>query len=112
MSLSPILAFKNNLLINGDMSQSSLTSLEQILDNNAAYCVQMYWTGTAPVGSISIQGSVFGSVFTEIVNFSVLGNSGTAMLNAEKGNYVYIQAVYTKVSGTGSLNIDCSAKLI
>lgn len=112
MSLSPLLAFKNNLLSAGDMSLSSVTSSVQILDNNACYAVQAYWTGSSPVGNISIQASVMGTVFSEIANFSVAGNTGSCLLNVERGGYVYIQAVYTSISGTGSLTIDCSAKLV
>lgn len=112
MSLSPILAFKNNLLTNGDMSAASVSSVPQTLDNNACYSIQAYWTGTAPVGNLSIQASIFGTIYTEIANFSIAGNSASCMLNVERGGYVSVQAIYTKVSGTGSITIDCSAKLV
>lgn len=128
---------KNNLLkfqsvTNGDMSTSSITSAVTNIQHLDDIGYQFNWSG-APVGRISIQVSIdYAQDFNG--NVSNPGNwvplvftywNGTAFVTdtaipTSVGSPVYldlallsspwIRAVYTRTSGTGTLNAYISAK--
>ncbi len=101
----------------GDMSQASLTSLVtniQYLDN---ICVELVFTGT-PTGTFEIQGSLD---YQRDLNGNVTnaghwvpitlptppiasGAAGDILIDMNQLSFPYIRVVYTRTSGSGSLN--------
>lgn len=120
---------KNTLLkfqtiTNGDMSTAAITSSVtsiQFLDNIG---VQVNWTGTAPVGTIAVQVSAdyaadeFGNVtnagnwFTLPVSPAVSGGTGSVYVDLNQMSAPWLRVVYTKTSGTGTLNAFITAKCL
>lgn len=98
-----------------DMSQATVTSAPVQLFNCFGYAVQLVFTG-APVGSVSVYVScdpcIEGGLAVPVpTNFTLLANSTTAissagdiMFNINECNYNWFKVIYTKTSGTGSLN--------
>lgn len=121
---------KNNLLkfpiiTAGDMSLSSLTSTVtniQYLDN---VCIQLNFTGT-PTGTFEVQVSLDhaqdsnGNV-TVAGNWTALtldpspsasGSGSTTFIDINQTSAPWIRVVYTKTSGTGTLNAFIGAKVL
>lgn len=117
---------KNNLLqfhsiVNGDMSLSSLTSAVtsiQFLDNIG---IQANFSGS-PVGVLAIQVS---ADYAQDYEGNVLNPGNWAPISSSSmtgGSPIYfdlnqlsapwIRAVYTKTSGTGTLNVFITAKML
>ena len=116
---------------NGDMSQASITSLVTVLKQLTGASYAYSWSGTAPVGSITVQASndyslnADGSVnnpgtwtnLTMLVDgtpsetISVTGNTGTRFADLDEIMSYAIRTVYTKVSGTGSLQVTVVGKV-
>jgi hypothetical protein len=121
---------KNNLrafqnIVNGDMSQASITSAVtdiQFLDNIG---FQFNFTGT-PVGTFSIEVSID---YAQDFNGNVLnagnwvpvnlmpvpvasGAAGSVYVDLHLVSFPWIRAVYTRTSGSGTLNGFISAKMI
>jgi len=114
---------RTQLLTNGDMSTSSLTSavLEiQYLDDIG---VQLNFTGT-PTGTFQVQVSADhqqdaqGNVTTAgnwvPITFSsspvASGAAGTVYLDIATLSAPYLRVVYTRVSGSGTLNVFATGK--
>lgn len=103
------------LFTNGDMSLSTLTSAPISLYSIFGYSIQLEFTGS-PNGSFSVY--VSSDPFTSNqaglpapTNFSLLADStlsisaaGDIMYNINECNYNWFKIIYTKASGTGSLN--------
>jgi len=106
----PLILFNLKIIDAGSMASATLTS--QIIDISEVSCfaVQSVWDGATPIGTISYQASLDGTNFTEISNASVSGNTGSLLLNVVNPGYVSFRTVYTKTSGSGTLNIRMSAK--
>lgn len=71
------------------------------------YSIQAIWSsGSSPVGTLKIQASIDGSTFVDISGtvVGVTGNSGSVMWNVEGHSYKFLQLVYTRSSGSGTLN--------
>jgi len=97
--------------ISGDMS-GNITSLAGYLDESAGFCIQAAFTGS-PVGSIKIQGSndpvLLG--YTDIpTSITAISAAGNYMINVEFPYYSYVQLVYTRTSGTGTLYATFNSK--
>lgn len=97
--------------ISGSMA-ASITSLSGYLDESAGFCIQASFTG-APVGSIKIQGSndpiLLG--YTDIPeSVTAVSAAGSYMINVEFPYYSYVQLVYTRASGTGTLYATINSK--
>lgn len=120
-----------SVITSGDMSLASLTSAPTILQSLTVGSYTYSWAGTAPVGNISVEISndyalnTDGSVkiagtwtaiyFTlngnSVVNAApVSGNSGTGVIEWSSGAYA-IRTIYTKVSGTGTLQAIFNGKV-
>ncbi len=111
------------VITNGDMS-GNLTSMVTIIDQLVMLSYSIVWTGSSPVGSISVEVSndysenVDGSVRNS-GNWTALPLSGSAPVsgNSDAG-FVDIDAqagyalrlVYTSGSGTGTLNVYAMGK--
>lgn len=108
----------------GDMSQASITSSVtdiRYLDNVSIQCI---FTGT-PTGSFALEGSldyykINGAVqntgtWTPITLSSTpaaSGSAGNILLDLNQLSFPYIRVVYTKLSGTGTLNVYISGKAV
>ena len=114
----------------GDMS-TTLTSKPTILQSLSGCSYGYSWTGTSPVGALSVQvsddyaleptGTVLnaGTWTTLIVSQNgtptssvpISGNTGTAFIDITKTMAYAIRTIYTPVSGTGSLNATVNGKV-
>lgn len=108
----PIFSINEQIVINGDMS-GDVTSDAQEIKEVKGYAIQAIWSaGSTPVGSTKLQASLDGTNYTDIdgSSISVSGNSGSNFYNIELANYPYVRLVYTRTSGSGTLNVSISAK--
>lgn len=109
MSHRPLLIFSTSVITAGSMA-GNLTSTAQNLDFVNSYCIQTRWTGTTPVGTLSFQLSNDGTNYTEFRSLAVSGNTGSDALNVEIPAYSWVQVVYTRTSGTGTMNMVINGK--
>jgi hypothetical protein len=119
------------IITNGDMSAASITSLVTLLPSLSLGTYSYSWSGTSPVGNIAIQISDDYSIYPNgtvnnpgtwntvyvtlngslIVNaIPVSGNTGNGIVEWSTGAYA-IRTVYTKTSGTGTLQAFVTAKV-
>jgi len=73
----------------------------------SGFAVQLVWTGS-PTGTAKIQGSLNGTVFSDIASASVAtgGSSGDFLFNtSDLVHYHHIKIIYTSTSGTGSMDV-------
>lgn len=105
-----------------DLSVASTTSLITNVQFQDNIGIQITWTGTSPVGAITIDCSNdygrngvlvptwisldFGSAIV------ITGNSGTHTININQIPFSNIRATYTKGSGVGTLHAQLSAKSV
>jgi len=75
-------------------------------------CIQAVWSaGATPVGTLQLQGSVDGTNFFNVGStVAVSGNSGTAQVTDANAGYLYARMIYTRTSGTATLNAYAEAK--
>lgn len=119
------------VIANGDMSQASLTSTVTIIDNISMLSYTLSWSGSSPVGTVSVQGSNdytqnaaggtgnAGTWTTLILNnggspsptIPITGNTGTAAIDITATAFYALRLVYTKASGTGNLQVMAAAKV-
>lgn len=93
----------------GDMSANITgTTIDISMIEHVAH--QIIWSGTSPVGTITIQGSLDSSNFSTISTTAVAANTGSVLTNIPSVGYPYIRATYTATSGVGTLNITVSGK--
>lgn len=94
----------------GDMSLTSLTS--SIID--ASYldniCLQMAWTGS-PIGTFSVQGSLDKTNWTQFATGDCTAGS-PSLFDLNQLSFPYVRVVYTKGSGTGTLNVLAGGKMV
>lgn len=122
MSMRTVL--RPHAVISSGSMAASITSQVTILNSLSQFSYEAVWSGTTPVGSLSVQvsndytidsaGAVqnagtwaplvgaidFASVSATI---PVSGNAGTIFANIKIRAYA-VRIVYTRVSGTGTLN--------
>ena len=119
------------VITSGDMSAASITSSVTLLPSLSLGTYSYSWAGTSPVGNIAIQISDDYSVFPNgavnnagtwntayvVLNGSstvnaipVSGNTGNGIVEWSTGAYA-IRTVYTKTSGTGTLQSFITAKV-
>jgi hypothetical protein len=95
----------------GDMSQASVTSQVFSVEHTPIVGIQAVWNGSAPVGTLSLQGSIDGVNYFNIGSpVAVSGNNGTAYLTDPNAAYLYARLVYTRTSGSGDLDAFAEAK--
>lgn len=112
------------VITNGDMS-GNLTSLITIIKSLSLVSYSLTWSGTAPVGNISVQVSNDYSITSngEVNNpgtwntlplsasTAVTGNNGMGFIDIDANAGYALRVVYTKVSGIGSLNVIVAGKV-
>lgn len=123
---------KYPVIVDGDMS-GSLTSTASILPIITLGCYQYSWTGTTPVGAISVEvsndynarqspdgGKANAGTWTAIyftLNGSAVVNSAPLSGNTGSGIIEFstsaaaVRTVYTRTSGTGTLQAVINCKV-
>lgn len=101
------------IITNGDMS-GNLTSLVTSIKNTDNVSLYFSWTGT-PNGSFSVYGNlnndvVNGVPLTLTPSPVAIGTSGSILINMQQLAFPYIYVVYTKTSGSGTLQVSISGK--
>lgn len=111
-----------SVVTNGNMT-SSITSAVTEIENQDNIGIQMVWTG-APVGVFDVQISMtfkedaFGNItnpgtWTSIPlspSISASGSPDNAYIDLNQLSATYIRVVYTRGSGSGTLNIVLDGK--
>lgn len=114
------------------MAAATITSSPTILQSLSMVSYSVVWTGSSPIGTLSVQASndvqigIDGTVVagtgtwnTLYFNYNgslvssipVSGNSGNGLINLSNLSFYAIQLVYTKTSGTGSLTATVTGKV-
>lgn len=130
MSYRPQLSpFK--VITNGDMSAASITSAVTVIQKISMMSYAYSWAGTSPVGTIAVQvsndyaldpnGSVANAGTWNTLTFNlngsavtsapVSGNSGSGFIDIDQTGAYAIRTVYTKTSGTGTLQATVNGKV-
>ncbi len=113
----------------GDMS-ANITSAPTVLQSLTMVNYAYSWTGTSPVGTISIQassdctvlpeGGVSGGAWntvplvssgTAVTSVAVTGNTGNGMIDIYGLAAFAVRTVYTYTSGTGTLTATVTCKV-
>ncbi len=112
------------IITNGDMSTASITSDVINMENILFLAVQGVWTGT-PTGTLKLQGScdtgltIAGNVtgsgvtnWTDITSATTApsGSAGSGFIEVKETGLKWVRAVYTRSSGSGTLNVRFNAK--
>jgi hypothetical protein len=122
MSSRPLLQ-PQPVIVNGDMS-GDLASMVTVISNMSMMSYSYSWTGSTPVGSISVQvsndyrqnsdGSVANAgtwnSLTLSASTAVSGNTGNGLIDIDQLGAYAIRTVYTRTSGTGTLQATFKGK--
>lgn len=112
------------VIANGDMS-GSLISAVTVIQNLSLVSYAASWVGTAPSGTVSIQvsndytqnaaGIVQNPGTWNTLPLSaatvVTGNTGNGFIDIDANAGYALRFVYTRTSGTGTLNVVIDAKV-
>ena len=123
MASRPILS-PNQVITNGDMS-GNITSKVTIIQNMSQISYDISWTGSTPVGVMSVQvsntytqnadGTVrnAGNWNTLTLNTpaNVSGNTGNGFIDIDANGAYAMRLVYTVGSGTGTMNASVCGKV-
>ncbi len=113
------------------MSTATLTSLVTIIQNISMLSYAVSWSGSTPVGTITVEvsndysqnvnGSVRNAGTWTALTFSVSGstasslpvsgNTGTGFIDIDQLGAYAVRLKYTKVSGTGTLQSVINGKV-
>lgn len=101
----------NVVLINASVATNHTSAIIDVKEA-LSMAVQTSWSGSSPLGTLVIQGSCDGTVFTTLSggSVSITGSSGSNLLNVVEKGITHIQAVYTTTSGTGTVLVTINAK--
>jgi len=113
------------VIVNGDMS-TTLTSAVTIIQKLSSIAYSYSWSGTSPVGTVSVQvsndysqnadGSVRNAGTWDTVPLSaatnVSGNTGVGFIDMNGVGAYAIRTLYTPISGTGTLQAVINAKVL
>lgn len=114
-----------SVITNGDMSQATIISTPTIIDNLSMVSYDVSWTGTAPVGTMTVQvsntykqnsaggSSVAGNWTTLSLSSpaSVTGNTGNGFIDVDVTAAYAVRLVYTRTSGTGTMQAVVASKV-
>ena len=97
------------IIENGNMSGTITSSLVPI---NEVILIGLIasWTGSSPVGVLSVQASNDMINFDTIGSVAVGGNTGADSINCQQLGFGFLQVVYTPTSGSGTLLVTCNQK--
>lgn len=106
------------IITNGDMSQASLTSIVVPIQFEDNVGMQFVWTGS-PVGTFTVQVSLDQINWSTIPPTSFSGTypipgttSSPGYLDMALLSAAFVRVIYTKSSGSGTLNVLCVAKSV
>lgn len=91
--------------VSGDMSAASITSKVQDVKFIDNVSIELAWTG-APVGTLAIYESLTGVNFGDPLQIPINNPNGSAksvVLDLNQLSGFWVKIVYTKTSGTGTL---------
>jgi hypothetical protein len=114
-----------------DMS-ANITSAPTVIQTLSMISYQIVWSGTSPVGAVSVQvsnsyslnpdGSVQNTGSWDTIDFlyngavvssvPVTGNSGSGFLDIDASGAYAMRLVYTATSGTGTMQAVVNAKVM
>lgn len=112
------------VITNGNMS-GNLISAVTVIQNLSLVSYACSWVGTAPIGNVSIQVS---NDYTQnaagvvqnpgtwntlplSASTAVTGNTGNGFIDIDANAGYALRLVYTRTSGTGTLNVVIDAKV-
>ena len=119
------------VIVNGDMSAATITSSATIIQDLSMIGYSFTWTGSSPVGTIAVQVSndfalnaqggvanagTWNTITIEyqgapVQSVPVTGNTGNGFIDIDATGAYAMHVVYTKTSGTGTLNSVVNAKV-
>lgn len=94
----------------GASGNSSAGNISQVI----GYSIQAVWSaGSTPVGVLKLQSSNDGSNWNDIsgATANVSGDTGSAMFNVTDAYYNQVRLVYTRTSGSGTINASLVSKV-
>lgn len=123
-------SLRPHAVITAGSMAGNLTSAPTVLQGLTIGTYQVVWSGTTPVGTVSLQASddyalnpdgsvAFAGTWTtltlsyngsSVTTVPVSGNTGSGIIEWETGAYA-IRLIYTAGSGTGSLTATIVAKV-
>lgn len=107
----PIFISNQVVITSGDMSLATVTSVSVPNAEGRHIALSATFSGSSPVGTLTLQGSNDGIQYGAIAAaLAVSGNSGTVCLNVPNVAFPYINCLYTKTSGTGTITASISVK--
>lgn len=115
----------------GQSMAGNLTSLVTVISNITRVSYGVSWSGTSPVGTLSVQGSndyqqnADGSVEnagtwttltlesngSSTTTIPVSGNTGAGMIDVQNTAIYALRLIYTSASGTGTLSATICGKV-
>lgn len=122
--------FRPQTVITAGSMAGNLISIPTILQSLNEFSYQVTWSGTTPVGTVSIQGSNSyalnpnGTVLnagtwttltvsvsgTPTTTLPISGNTGSGVIDGTPTSLYAVRLIYTAGSGTGSLTAIINAK--
>lgn len=119
-----------SVITDGAMS-GNITSSVTVLKQKTLFSYGYSWSGSTPVGTLSLQFSNDFSLYANgtvknagtwttatfdvagapVTSIAVSGNTGTAFLDVTRTGAYAMRAVYTRTSGTGTLQCKLTAKV-
>lgn len=94
----------STIIVNGNMASATLTSDVGELEQGFGYSVQAVYTG-APVGTLKLQASLDQVTWIDVADSSQsIAAAGSFLWNVSDVQYPWTRLIYTKTSGTGTLN--------
>jgi len=110
--------------VSGNMT-ATIISPVTIIQNLSMISYDCSWTGTSPVGTITVQSSnTYSQNAAGVVQnagdwntlplsgtASVSGNTGSGVVDVTASGLYAVRLVYTPASGTGTLNVTVSGKV-
>ncbi len=114
---------KNFAMFTGgaDLGSATVSSNVSNVLNQDNIGIVATWTGTSPLGVLAIQVSNDYNPDTAAGNWisldfgsaiAISGNTGSHNVTINQLPYTYLKALYTKTSGTGTLNCSITTKQV
>jgi hypothetical protein len=101
-----------SVITNGDMSAATIQSSTTNVQNLDVVSYQISWT-TGAVGTLAVYASGDGVTFEPLQNFAINSPNNSASgtwVDIQQCGAFYMYLLYTKTSGTGTLNAKVCGK--
>jgi len=122
--LQPMIVIGGNSGVSGNMA-SNITSLVTVISNQSMMSYEYTWSGTSPIGVVSVQvsndysqnadGTVNNpgnwSTLPLSATPAVTGNTGTGFIDIDSLAGYAIRTIYTATSGTGTMTATYKGKV-